>query len=451
MKFKKIILFFSGAVGITLSTVPLTSCFGSIFSNKNNGFTYMNANIENYRKDSEQLKYISERSLSLKFEFSPIDSNSTKTDVYGTGWIVGKDKSSEHKYYVATNMHVAGALSLSNYSYKDYRVYNNSWYYNQIQKQTLTGLDIGIVGKGEKTSNNFSKLTSFGTTKPQETLINNNTYDGILAYIKDPNSNDSVLKSNNVSIVYSGYQSFNNQLYKDVNNINLRYNESLNPNNYLYNPTSDIAILSIDFSPFYDVGQNGNAIFINNVNVFKSFLDNYDKNPTKFASQYKPGEDVFVAGFPAATNVVNNVSPRWSGVSYVKTENLLKNGYEDSFVTQPNINGNNVPLPDFSAANEDEIKYYGNMNNKDFFSFRNSATQVVAWGVDLKGGSSGSVAINSKNEVIGIYWGGLTYKTNGDNKEYFSGRIDLLNGNGPGSSNRYKYNILNDITKILNV
>lgn len=91
------------------------------------------------------------------------------------------------------------------------------------------------------------------------------------------------------------------------------------------------------------------------------------------------------------------------------------------------------------------------MNNKDFFSFRNSATQVVAWGVDLKGGSSGSVAINSKNEVIGIYWGGLTYKTNGDNKEYFSGRIDLLNGNGPGSSNRYKYNILNDITKILNV
>lgn len=455
MKLKKtLLLSVSSIISLTLVILPLTPVFDSIFSSTIDGFKFMKANIEEYRKESEQLKYISERSLSLKFRFTSTSNGSqTLTDVYGTGWIIGKSNSNNHTYYVATNMHVAGSLSLSSYSYKDYKVVNNSWNYTLQSMQTFLGLDVGIVGSGKIVSGTVPELTNFGTSKPSLLKTDNEFYDGLLAYINTPNGDGQpFLKSDDIKIVYSGYQSFDNQLYSDVSNSNLRFSETYNPNNYLYNPTSDIAILSIDFSPFYEAGSGGNAIFINNLAIFKEFLDNYDLNPTKFASEFVPGEDIFVGGFPAASTTSGSVSPRWSGVSYVKTEKSLRNGYEDSLVTQPkDSNGKNVPMPEFSAANNDEIKYYGTMNGKDFFSFRNSATQAVAWGVDLKGGSSGSLAINSKNEVIGIYWGGLTYSMNNSSKDYFSGRIDLLNGNGTGSTNRYKYNILEDISEIIKV
>ena len=178
MKYKKTLLFFSGVISLTVVTLPLTSCFSFLFPKRNDGFTHMKANIEDYRKESQQLKYISERSLSLKFKFSSTYGRASSiSDVYGTGWLLGKSSSNAHTYYVATNMHVAGTLSLANYAYNDYRVIANTWFKTMQPQQTFLGLDVGIVGSGQIVSRNVPELTNFGTTKPMLTRVGDN-YDG---------------------------------------------------------------------------------------------------------------------------------------------------------------------------------------------------------------------------------------------------------------------------------
>ena len=49
MKYKKTLLFFSAVISLTVVTLPLTSCFSFLFPKRNDGFTHMKANIEDYR------------------------------------------------------------------------------------------------------------------------------------------------------------------------------------------------------------------------------------------------------------------------------------------------------------------------------------------------------------------------------------------------------------------
>ena len=431
---KKVLSFLSGCLAlfgigsiaayfiISTEDTTLTSSQSQItdFQKLDDPQTYKNG----YRSDSDHLKWISERSFSLRFLAS---GNSTgfngskfrgSYSITGTAWIIQKDLTQANTYYLATNMHVSSVAANDSKFYRQSNLISTGmgtpfWSSSSGMDFTLDGLDVGIIGEKDA-SGDYSP----GTSKSSQ------TEDVKLEYVENKNNlttltspkitpslkYDSTGSKGDFSIAYSAFETFNN--FKDIpDNQNLRGSTVLNP-------TADFSVLKVDFSKLLNHPE-----LYTNVSELKTMLTNYDAHPTKFATEFNPNDRFFVGGFPSAVyNSSNQSITRWSGLS-----NIVLNSMQLGQNTAV-FSGSVPTLPENQKQNrlQNEIEYTGKgIDGRDYYSHRNVAVQGTMDYVNLLGGSSGSMVINSSNEVVGIYWGGLQYASN--SKDWFEGRFDFIN------------------------
>lgn len=374
------------------------------------------AQLQKAMKKSSQIEWISKRSFSLKFV------SSVSAIGFGTGWIFGKNKDELDKYYIATNMHVASFLQNQN------KIYQEASGNRFINKKGLeySQIQLGIVGDKQ-----IDGSISIGTDEPLRTVND----DGIHFITSIPVSN--------TKIVFSGFDVFNSSKDKNrfVDPFNIR-------GDFINNAAIDLAIIEMDLS-------SNSRHPINNYSddIMDEFLDYYDDHETKFATTYGENFDdnIHLAGFPYDNEVLNPSSstigsnkhkqPIWVGASDIKRSQLIS--ALSLTITKPGVLGDN-PLATNQTANN-EIVYV----TDEFASYRNVALQGLFEGIDLGGGSSGSLVINDNYEVIGIYWGVYKLKVKGKTVDmggidYFITRMHSVNVNNKIITS-WDYNILKEV------
>lgn len=344
------------------------------------------------RKQENNMKYISQRSFSLKFY-----EKSTGSYTYGTGWIFAKDNDDkdtptnycDDTYYIATNLHVAAALQNRKKTAYEVSTAKSVTYvdYNQLL--------LGVVSEDN------------GVTSGTNYTIESNTYTYYNSYI-DLTDNDAV------SIAYTTFDIFNNmnngQGLFDLTN-------SYHDNN-IKNGTMDLAILKIDFSKIKPVANKTNSLVEQNI-------DAYIANPTTFAKDgYTENQSVTIAGYPYnKEDGQTNGAGQWSSAYKSPARQLanktnITNGYSASYTNKANNKWLNGVLDQDKHSDELIRKNYvlsGDIafNYNDYAGYRNLAKQAMFYNVLLTSGSSGSMAINDNNEVVGIYWGAYKTATDG--------------------------------------
>ncbi len=399
----------AGAIILTLPT--MVSC--GLFSTK---LPASASSLHKFMNASSQIEWISKRSMSLKFV------SETNSVGYGTGWIFAKNPTKDFSYYIATNLHVASFIQnqeKSFYSSDDGKNYSKS-----------TGLaypkiEIGIVGK-KSLNNTFVQGTS-------ESLM---SYDnGGFHYV-------GYLPTSSVRIAYAGHQAFpkSGQKYQDPYKIR---------NNYINNGAVDIALIECDFSRF--ISNSGYQ-----QDIIPNFLSNYDANPTVFAqSAGEHYNKLYIAGFPYANSILNPNDPILGAPKYpiwVGLSDVLITGKASGIslkIDKPNISGVDPTYSNVAITNEIPFVDQG------YSSYRNVALQGLVDGVDIGGGSSGSMVVNENNEVVGIYWGTYTLG-NGSAGTKVVGGIDYLYSDTPYSIPIdlvkypcHSYNLIEDIQNYL--
>ncbi len=351
------------------------------------------------------MKYIFERSISMQFVFTGKDNNARS--ISGTGWIFNKDKHSD-KYYLATNLHVAAALTYSGKKFVD----------NEI-------------------SYDFTNLTHRATYIG---FISDETGSKISNVHRSDDLN--MLKVKNPRIVYTATAD------NDINGFGksfagLHYkNEMITQNPFESDASLDFSILEFDFSD-NALNKEAESEFANkkNVSIFKTWLQNYNNNETEYST--KPITDIkdnnfyktklYMGGFPSTKNTsnfegsigggvnLNFGSTSWQGFSSftlaVNDENIQSNSNIDIF------NYDNYAKSFYmrykAAIDTGEYKFISDQSGVQFFNENNNyPTNYVNVGYSALldatslGGSSGSMIIikeDGKFKVVGIYWGNIIF------------------------------------------
>lgn len=397
----------------------ITFIFSIVFSGSL--IALINANVLkiNYETPNPNgIQYISERTFSLRISGKEIDSSGTKfSTIYGTGWLFAKDTTANNNftYYLATNLHVAAAIQNSGKSY--YIQNKNGQYDNQtgVQYESIQFGQIGTIDE-----KNFYPGTSKNEVNNQDIHF--------YQYLPIYNSNESPIK-----IFYTSFDMFKNK--------NIKYwseKEKIENNyNYVYgdetinNGTIDIAILKIDFSNRQWINSS------NQIDSLKAALDNFDKNPTKFAKTMNPlWEPITIAGFPI---VENSNMPEWKALENKKfySKQTGSNAFK--------MTNWKYGIPNNIDNQEIKRKYslptHINFVTDEYASYWNVANQYLYDNANLHSGSSGSMAINQNNEVVGIYWG--TYQLS----DYsIKGVIDTFINTKYENQFITKYNLLDDFS-----
>lgn len=406
MKTKKNNLFvFISVIGVASLSIPiLTSC--SLFTTN---IPSTASSLYKYMNSSSQLEWISQRTMSLRF----IARNGSIG--YGTAWIFGKNSRKVSSYYLATNMHVAAFLQNEE---KTSYIPNNNGGYSRVTNNSYNSIEFGLVGQ-KTLDNKFIQ----GTSDSLKTYK-----DGGIHYV-------SYIPRIHANIVYSANSSFAQNKYKDPFSIR---------GQYINNPTIDLAIIEVNFE--FAKSLNGYSD-----SILRNFLNNYDLNPTRFARS--PGENyknLYIGGFPYDNDILNPKDPFisnpkypiWVGLSNVDLAKVT------SGLTLP-IEKPNTPglIPPYSnVAIRNEIAF----SMDEYSSYRNVALQGLMNGIDIGGGSSGSMVVNGDNDVVGIYWGTYTVSTGGVSTvvggfDYFySDKNYSVKVNGT-STVCYSYNIIEKI------
>lgn len=396
---------FIAIIGVGGLTIPiLSSC--SLFTTN---IPSTASSLYKYMNSSSQLEWISQRTMSLRF----IAKNGSTG--YGTAWIFGKNSRKVSSYYLATNLHVAAFLQNEG---KTSYVPNDYGGYSRVTNNSYNSIEFGLVGQ-KTLDNKFIQGTS-------ESL---KTYkDGGIHYV-------SYVPRVHANIIYSANDFFPKNKYKDPFEVR---------GQYINNPTIDLAIIEVNFE--FAKSLNGYSD-----SILRNFLNNYDLNPTRFAKS--PGENyknLYIGGFPYDNDILNPKDPFistpkypiWVGLSNVDLAKVT------SGLTLP-IEKPNTPglIPPYSnVALRNEISFSTN----DYASYRNVALQGLMSGIDIGGGSSGSMVVNGDNDVVGIYWGTYTISISGTSTvvggfDYFySDKNYNVKVNGT-STLCYSYNILEDI------
>lgn len=346
-------------------SMVLSSC--SLFDSNSE----VNKKLLSYMNSSNHLDWISKRTFSLRF-----DSANENVTGYGTGWIFAKDKNKTDTYYVATNLHVAAFIQNQDVYYEEYS-YSKDRYVGRIGS-SFSNLSFGIVGS--EGSDEFI----YGTNNPFGTVDS-----GLVHYI-------SSVPTTAVKVAFDGSQVFEDKsLIKDPYQIRGKYVE---------NGTIDFALLEIDLSSATRTPINGYSD-----TIMENFLRQYDENPTKFSKLdgHKSDSNYHIGGFPYDNEFLNPTlpftkkNPVWLGLTNIDKERDPFYGLALEVLKPAQYN---TVLPNQVATNE--IPF---IKKNKFSSYRNVSLQALIKGVNMGGGSSGSMVVNDDNEVVGIYWGVYTF------------------------------------------
>lgn len=390
---------------------------------------------ENY-ENINNLKFISERTFSLKMVSKP-NSSGARSIGYGTGWLFAKDMSSKANqltYYLATNLHVGAILFNSNKVSYEYNQSSNNY---QLEKNLI----FDEIQFGQVITNlneNYSNY-EIGTT---ETKLE----------VAETYYTQKVDKSA-IEFSYLTFDMFNSMQLEDRYKI---YNESI-----IKNATQDLAILKIDFSKRKYIDYPISPL--KNKDPILKALNAYDANPTRFANKQEYSDDlldlnnknskIIVGGFPFVKTYEQKNS---SGGAWT-TSNSLQNVLYSN--TEAGISFNKSDWKKGIYSNDmDFIKKYYVINGNipfitnDYASYTNTSLQFLFENLNLSGGSSGSMAINEKNEVVGIYWG-TYYRIDGLIGRTF-GAIDSFINDGDKQDKSgltvKKYNTISDFVSKVN-
>lgn len=381
------------------SVSSLTSC--SLFNPKQEAEKVIE------RIETNNMQYISERTFSLKF----VEESSRKM-MLGTGWIFAKENDAENTpsvyddiYYIATNLHVAGAIQNRNTNLFKYDSKQQRYIQNYDQDLNYNKLYLGLVSTdGINVGTNY-------TSEPNSTTH----YDSFFNLEDNSSYTNTTLETYPaVSVAYTPIDTFSSMQIKDQARVYW--------SDVLENATMDFAILRMDFSKL----QNSSEL-INNA------LDAYNYKPTTFSTKYTDDTPVTIAGFPLKSEDGTNAG-KWNGsynviaydlpyestnvsTGYKKSVNNLNNKWDDGII---NTDWNDMTKVKPQYVIKDHIAFSYN----GYASYRNIAKQALFKDVYLTGGSSGSMAINSNYQVVGIYWG--AYSNLGIVNEKYIGAVDLF-------------------------
>lgn len=443
---KKTITFVLSSIAISIPIV-LTSCSSSSWqdkTSKDNLFslpTYGNETPDysktpnpvkkNNQQKKDPIQFISERTFSLKMISHP-DVDGRRSVGYGTGWLFAKDQSlstNNLTYYLATNLHVGSILF--NSGKKAYEYDPTTRQYSLKTNQVFDEIQFGqVVSPLNGQTSIFKNNYKVGTRSDK--LDYSKTY-----YTQ-------MVDKSGIEFSYLTFDMFNKMKIQDKFKV---YNEDI-----ISNATQDLAILKIDFSKRKDIRPN--SILTGTDPILKA-LKAYDDDPTVFAtSEYTNSSNDFnitVGGFPFTKGIMPN-----SGDGAWTTSKSINNLSYDEKMFGTNFNrqnwNHNLPLHE---QDMEKIKkeYILDSNipfiTNDYASYMNTSLQVLFANLNLAGGSSGSMAINQDNEVIGIYWGIYTKNT------YMNGLVNYgvvdLFINESNNNDVQKYNTISDFaTKVKN-
>ncbi|MDE5767488.1 MAG: DUF31 family protein [Malacoplasma sp.] len=413
MKIKKIRKIFLGlffaVIPFTLSSCSATTSVMnniSIWEKYNTLGSYIN---ENY---SDGLKWISQRTFSLRMRINPETEGESDKFEFGTAWIYAKDSSSSFTYYLATNIHVISNLNSLNSDVKRYQ--ETDWGGSKkLENYNFVNLSFNFVSDDhvssllKKPNGDINYLYEYPTPK---------NYDD--PYITLFSENHAIQKP---EIVYTAT---GNNLLKNTTN----KNDYINPytKKIIENPAIDFAIIKVDFSSVLDEkNQNGTTV--------KQFLETYDSNPTTFSSNstIDYNSTFYLAGFPEEYQIWKpNLNVAWLGLDEIRlnsNNNFISLNYESQISKYASFDNPQGPMPLASSIS------YVKQETKDylFLWYRNVANQLIIGGGSLGGGASGSMLVSEKDNkfyVVGIYWGAYEFTTR-NGIDYAYGGVDLIKTN----------------------
>lgn len=336
------------------------------------------------------IKYISQRTLSLHFEYTiPNDTNHDRI-VSGTGWIFNKEQGKEI-YYIATNIHVAAFLT-----YDDKNVYKDG---SNEDYGSFVKAEVGFVNGASSSQSayyNDSNITYLDVNKPSIVYMTTTSNDLNNSLNSSTSSQDSNPSDSTTTI-----QSTFEESYKNI----------LSSTDYI--GIADFAILKYDFTNLLSTSITNNAKAVS----FQSWLQYYNNNPTSFyntpidlttTSSAFYNNKYYMGGFPASGEKGSN---EWVGLAdfpnIVNAEGspITKSNYLSS-ASGANLSSNEV------YSSDSYIPYYQSGSLKKLLN-------VGVFGLfaanSISGSSGSMVVINTSSDttkpnfqVVGIYWGALT-------------------------------------------
>lgn len=383
-----------------------------ILDSKNNQISNNNnsndSSISDYYRENnnarsiDAMNYILQRTITMQFLFINQETNNAQS-ISGTGWIFNKDSNSS-TYYIATNLHVAAALTYQNRQFED-------------------------NGQIEDFSGYMLATTYIGFVEPN---FNSST----------ANYNSTNINMLNVQTPQIAYTATN---FGDPNGFGSVYNNTLlQTQNYGFNRKAmiDFAILKFNFDESLLSRLNKESAYGNSANASKfiDWLQYYNQSPTQFYENAIPNlnttnasdklpfnKKIFMGGFPGLNNKTNYVGSwssnkknylnfggtQWIGFADVPLAVNLQ-GYQLDRISKIYSNTYN----NFASGFLNWINKYA--SGVSFFddSISTSSLNCINIGyqalIDASsvGGSSGSMMIIDDNgtfKVVGIYWGQVTY------------------------------------------
>lgn len=400
MKKNKKLSIFSGLVSLIIIAVSTTmsAIIGSLLTTSSYDVDYTNS--------------VKDKTLSLSFEYqtksitssAQLSNSSSETILSGTGWIW---KNEGNYYYIATNMHVAAALTFPSYTFQ---AYDDS---SSLKTVSYSELSKASIGFQSDFSSDLITLSLVSTPIVVYTTLNDKEY------------------NNAINEDYSYY--YNSQKLTGI---------------------SDICVLRYDFSKTNISGNNENYIYL-----FNEWLYNYSLDQTYVFDGYVSlkKKKYFSGGYPAVISPIGIKQLKWTPLSNFSVNDEVTKNYSNGWDVLNNNKSNTTSSPlSFIDTKFISTKYpdlYASQQTSKNFSSKPESTNFINTGYTgyfnaySDHGASGSLigtSINGKFAVIGIYWGSSKFNISNKNgtvtKEL--GAFDLFVSS--------KYNLVNSINDAIN-
>ncbi|CCP24107.1 MAG2960 family serine endopeptidase lipoprotein [Mycoplasmopsis cynos] len=420
-----------------------------LFETNSGSFKHLNINTSNslLKKNSDFFQYIYDRSFSLQHggirtirpEFgAPPFQSSTK--VSGTAWIIDRIKSplknksnkKEYEFLVATNAHVA---SLNH-------IFDRSLVYNDILGKKDIQNWVGEINQNF----NFNKHN-------YESNSNDQTINNYENYLKKPLDNHlgTNTKDQYLDWIYytPRFKSTGLRANRNVTNFFDEVTDTTNRLGTINNSGADFAILKLRFTK-----ENIRDIFPTLYDVLdtpaeKDWYIGLGNETTKTKSHESPIQTHFVLGFPDINGSIKLNGARSQGGYIESTNRVIDN----------DKNGKNNFNSLWVRYNEAENKDWNKLNNKwmDYTEpFKRKSEHGMAKNIlqqlstlylnnenneSLNSGSSGSMVIDSRFNLVGINFAHVVESDDPQNK---GNQIVLFKGEGQYDKNEFSGDIKSD-------